>query len=239
MMSRPIVIQRHPNWYWHLLGVVALLFGIGFLSGIWFSVSQGIGIQDPDELRLRELQQEVENLHQWREDYRTRREVNAKALELVRGELASQHETIAELERDLYIYKSLAAPADLAEGLHIHSVEFTRNGQSDRYQFRVLVQQQSVRKNRTMTGTLRVQLVGHRNGKETKYHLARLSKEVSRNDIRLRFRYFQEIKGELKLPDGFVPQFVRASAKSTAPLKSEDDEEYPWAVQERIGYVRQ
>ena len=239
MMTRSVVVQQHPRRHWRRAGWIALLLGIGFLGGIWFSIKAGFASVDDSDAAARQLRQEVSELQQWREDHMTRRDIDAKALEMVRSELASQHETIAELERGIHLYKSLMSPADFAEGLHIHSVEFTREGQSSKYQFRVLVQQQSAGKNPTITGILRVWVAGHENGQEAEYNISKLSKAVPRDDIRLRFRYFQEITGELLLPDGFAPQSVRALVTSIRPRQEEVAKQFPWAVQERIGYVRQ
>jgi len=239
MMSRSVVVQYDPGRRRRRLAVAVLLAVGLFLAGLWGGAAGNFGLyrnaaEENRELRTRLVRQarQLEELRQWRETDKTRREVDAAALELVRGELASHQETIAELERGIRFYKSLMSPAELAEGLNIRSVEVTPLDEPGRHLFRVLVQQ-SARKHRLMTGTLSVYLVGESEGGEVEYNLAELSEDVPNTDIRLRFKYFQAIDGELALPDGFVPQLVRVSASSIEPRRAEVSEEFPWSAQER------
>jgi hypothetical protein len=99
--------------------------------------------------------------------------------------------------------------------------------------------QQSTRKHQLLTGSLNVWVVGELDGKMAKFDLTRLSDDVPNTNIRLRFKYFQAIDGELVLPAGFTPRFVQMSAKSTKPRQSEVSEEFPWPVQEKLSHVGQ
>jgi hypothetical protein len=49
-------------------------------------------------------------------------------------------------------------------------------------------------------------------------------------DIRLRFKYFQNIEGELALPEGFQPDRVQIAAVSTEPVSKTISEDFGWVV---------
>jgi hypothetical protein len=247
MMSRSVVVQHDPvrQRRRKLLGgvvvVAAFLFGIavgGFSCyGLYWSVSEeNWAFQERLVVHARQL----EELQQWQVNNQTRREIDSAALEMVRKELAAQQEMIAELERGIRFYKSLMAPGELAEGLNIRSIDMIAGEEAEagRFQFRVLVQQ-SARKHELMTGTLKVSVVGENAGEPAEFDLSDLSLQVPKADIRLRFKYFQAIDGELQLPEGFVPQLLRVSAKSTKPRRSEVSEEFPWSIQEKLSHVGQ
>ena len=244
MTTRSVVVQEDPRRKC-LLRVLAGLVLLGtFVAGVLLGVG-GVNLQwsiaqENNDLReqLALLSRHTEELQQWQANNQTRRDIDAAALEIVRIDLASQQETIAELERGIKFYKSLMAPGELQEGLSIRSIDIIAEDEPGHYQFRVLVQQ-STRKHQLLTGSLNVWVVGEMDGKVARFDLSALSEDVPNANIRLRFKYFQSIDIELVLPAGFTPQLVQMSAKSTTPRRSEISEEFPWSVQEKISHVGQ
>ncbi|MEP5766165.1 MAG: DUF6776 family protein [Halieaceae bacterium] len=245
MMSRSVVVQQDPRAHRRrqlLLGLACLgLFLVGIAIG--GSGSLFLGIESAVEnRRLREdivsQAQQLDALRQWKIDNITRSEIDEAALELVRQQLAIQQETITELEKGVRFYKSLMAPDEIAEGLSVRSIDIKPNPDSSKYQFRILVQQ-SARKHALLTGTLKVSVYGQQDGAEKSYNLSDLSEQVPSDDIRLRFKYFQAIDGELELPAGFSPQLVKASARSVKPRRASFEKEFTWSVQEKISHVGQ
>ncbi len=245
LSSRSIVVQRDPvrERRRKLLLVViasavilvALVSGAGGTLRLYMdAAAENSGLRELVSRQGKEL----EELRQWRAENSTRGEVDAAALEMVRRELASQQETIAELERGIRFYKSLMAPGELAEGLNVRSIDFTPGEHEAHYSFRILVQQ-NARKHALMTGTAQVVVLGTLDGQAVEYNLAEWSEQLPNTDIRLRFKYFQAIDGELALPSGFVPEMVKVTARSTKPRRSEVSAEFPWSVQEKISHVGQ
>ena len=244
-MRRSVVVQQHPEQKRRRLLALGLSLLAVFVFGLVVggTASQLRYMEEAMENRelLEQLSaqaRQLEELMQWRTNNETRREIDAAALEMVRRELAAQQETIAELERGIRFYKSLMAPGELAEGLSIRGVDVSPVEENGRYPFRILVQQ-SARKHELLTGLLRVTLVGSNEEDIVEHDLAALSEQVPGTDIRLRFKYFQAIDGELALPQGFAPEVVRVSATSTKPRRSEISEEFPWPVQEKLSHVGQ
>jgi hypothetical protein len=242
--TRSIVVQDDPRQrrrHRLLLGIAALtLFVLGILLGGWGNLYLGLeSAWENRQLRADIVKQarELEALHQWKSDAETRQEIDRAALEMVRSELAEQQETIAELEKGVHFYRSIMAPGELSEGLSVHSIDL-KPVPDGAYQFRVLVQQSS-RKHQLLTGTLKVLVHGERNGEHIAYNLSDLSEQVPEADIRLRFKYFQAIDGELELPDEFIPKMVSTTARSNKPRRVMVETEFPWSVQEKISHDRQ
>jgi len=244
MMSRSVVVQRpHPRQRaLHLaLRVLLLVTALvaGFLAGGFGSLK--LSLESSTENRsLREAvvaqARELEELRQWKIDNETRREIDAAALELVRQELAAQQDTIAEQEKAIRFYKNLMSPGELGEGLNIRSVDLRALENDRHYQFRILVQQ-SVRRHDLLIGTLSVQVLGTNGEEEVVYDLTDISEQVPGPQIRLRFKYFQAIDGEIELPEGFVPQAIRTVARSDKPRKAEVKKDFPWVLQEKLSHV--
>ncbi len=245
MMSRSVVVQEHPLRRRKMILAACLMVLAALAAGLLIGGFGSLQLQWASLQENRELQgrvvvqaQQLEGLRLWQADNQTRMEVDSAALEIVRLELAAQQETIAELERGIRFYKSLMAPGELAEGLIIRSMDIAPTEHGNIYQFRVLVQQ-NARKQELVSGVLKVQVLGVIAGEERQFDLSELSQQVPNTDIRLRFKYFQAIDGELMLPEGFFPTMLRVSAVSSGQGQTEVVEQFPWAVQERLSHVGQ
>ena len=49
--------------------------------------------------------------------------------------------------------------------------------------------------------------------------------------MRLRFKYFQNIEGELVLPDNFVPDRLQVAAVSVEPVEKSINQNFSWVVE--------
>jgi hypothetical protein len=58
--------------------------------------------------------------------------------------------------------------------------------------------------------------------------LSELSDDIESRDIKLRFRYFQEVKGRLQLPEGFEPVEVRVMAKRDGSDSAQVERIFDW-----------
>ena len=83
-----------------------------------------------------------------------------------------------------------------------------------------------------MLGHVNVSLLGRKNDKLVIIPLRDISAEQDELDIRLRFRYFQNIEGVLALPEGFEPERVQIAAVETAPIEKTLDQDFDWIVGE-------
>ena len=234
---RTVVQLRHPRHREIVAGLsllaLVVVFGAGyFLGGTstkgeaaiagGLSVANGgvVSESEQDELTL----------------LRTRNEVDRAALEMVRSELAQQKLQIAELEEGIQFYRSLMAPGEIGQGLSLRPVELVPTGVERRYAFR-LVAQQEARKHSTLQGELYAELIGTQDGERKVYPLSSLSDDLESSVIRLRFKYFQSIEGELTLPDDFQPETISVIASASKPRDMEAREQFAWRPQEKFTNV--
>jgi hypothetical protein len=217
----------------------ALVLALGFYLGQRAAFS-GMGI-DRDTYRAMQLELPVAREQQKvlageLEVQRTRHEMDRRALEMVRQELAAQKERIAELGEGLRFYTSLMAPGEIASGLSLRNIELVAREEPGRYAYRIVVQQEAL-KHPLLKGELYAEVFGMLGEEEVSYPLAELSDDSGDGVVALRFRYFQAIEGELVLPAGFEPQGVSVVASSSSPRKAEVTKRYPWQLQERFTHV--
>lgn len=188
------------------------------------------------EAELQAAHQEMRSLKGALDLERTRHEINRRALEMVRSEIASQKEQIADLEEGLSFYRELMAPGEVGDGLSLRRMEIVSREEPGRFAYRVLVQQEA-RKHALLKGELHVEVFGSLLDQEVSYSLAELSDDVDQDAIALQFRYFQSVEGELTLPKGFEPLGIRLVASASKPQKTEVREQFNWEVQEKFTHV--
>ncbi len=233
---RTVVQLRHPRYREIVaaLSVLALLvaLGVGYLLGLGAS-DAGPQAADPASSDTEDAPQSVQDELTM---LRTRYEVDRAALEMVRSELAQQKLQIAELEEGIQFYRSLMAPEEIGQGLSLRPIELVPTGVDRRYAFR-LVAQQEARKHNTLQGELYAELIGTENGERKVYPLSSLSDDLDSSVIRLRFKYFQPIEGEVQLPEGFQPETLSVIASATKPRDMEAREQFTWNPQEKFTNV--
>ncbi|AMX01559.1 DUF6776 family protein [Microbulbifer thermotolerans] len=156
--------------------------------------------------------------------------IGEKASEKVRAELVQKESRIAELKQEISFYRGLMAPADGSEGVSIGRFSISQTADERRYQYKLLVQQSATR-HQLVTGRAIFTVVGRQDGQPKRYSLSELSPQVDSESIPLRFKYFQNIEGELRLPQGFQPEEVELSLKSSGRKGFNIEQRYGWLVQ--------
>ena len=82
-----------------------------------------------------------------------------------------------------------------------------------------------------LIGHANVNLIGTIGGEQQILPLRDISEDVEQLDMRLRFRYFQNIEGELALPEGFTPERVQIAAVADEPVEKNISQNFTWVVE--------
>lgn len=165
-----------------------------------------------------------------------RLELNERALELVRSEIASGSQERAALQEQLRFYRALMAPGSVKQGVSIRPPQLVADEPGGEVAFRILVQQKAS-KHQMVKGSLSVRVVGTLAGQEVSYPLSELTDHLMEPEVELQFRYFQALEGEIVVPPEFTPSAIAVSAKITKPRKLTLEESFPWKLQEQFTHV--
>lgn len=168
----------------------------------------------------------------------TRHAVDRQALEMVRSEIATLKEEVAELEEGLGFYQRLMAPESGGEGISIRSPELVAIEPGRLYGFRLVVLQEA-RRHELVQGDLAVSVSGLLAGEPATFSLEALSAGLENDTFALKFRYFQSIEGELALPDAFAPESLNLVVSTSKPRSMEVARQFDWSVKERFSNVGQ
>lgn len=211
-------------------GAVIFSFQIGSRSG---ADSHAEALANVSRLAdvLAEKNQLLEDLEQRLTNIQLGAKVDRQANEDVRQEVIELRKKIAALEEDNSFYRNLMAPTDNQRGLNIGAVELSNTNNPREYRYKV-VMQQLVSNHTLLKGELNFDVIGRENGLPKTYSLSDLSKQVAAKNIKLRFKYFQTLQGEMTLPEGFEPQRIALEARSFGKKSTVVEKRFGWLVQE-------
>jgi len=215
-----------------LLVLLLLLGGVagGCLYGYWMGVGgKSLSLDRRGQLstQLQASQDEAEQLRQQVANLTLSSEVDRQANDSVRNEVIELREQIASLEADITFYRGLMAPGDKAAGLKLGDMQLEARNEPGHFNYKFTVQQLATQHS-VISGVLNVTLVGRRDSEVERFALYEVSEDVADNDIKLRFKYFQNIEGELSLPDGFEPEKIELVARSTGKNAAEAKKTFSW-----------
>lgn len=234
---RMMVVPHRP---WYSAGLVLLLLSLGMIAtGIayYYGRDEGLAlkvevVKERDEMRdqLRVGAALVNGMRQEIADLKLGSEVDHKATEDVRLSIAKLQNNIAGLEEEIRFYKGVMLPNVEEKGLRIERLDINSTNNSAKLRYR-LVLTQVVEKHEFIQGTVEISLLGRQGGTEKAIQLDEVA-DLKSNVIRFRFRYFQNIEGEITLPAGFEPREVIVVAKSSGNKNRRLERKFEWLVGE-------
>jgi len=180
--------------------------------------------------QLEEVRKTEQQLRQQQENAKLGAEVDRKSLEDVRQEVIELKATVAALEEENQFYRNLMAPEGDKRGLRFGPVEIAQTDRTRTYRYKVIVQHVATQQD-VITGTLSFNVVGRQDGVVKVLPLKELSSSVDTTNIKLRFKYFQNIEGELVLPEGFEPERVELEARTAGSNSTVIEKRFAWLAQ--------
>ena len=148
----------------------------------------------------------------------------------VQGTITSLRERVAQLEEDIVFYRQVVAEETEDTGLMIGQLDLDATTDPGRYRYKLVMRQKDADGDTFLVGHVNVNLVGLQDEEQVILALRDISEAEDELDIRLRFKYFQNIEGELALPEGFQPDRVQIAAVSTEPVSQTISEDFGWVV---------
>ncbi len=222
-----------------------VLFISLLLTGVAVSAAGGWGYayyttvlaQQGEQAEKRELSAQLTDLRQ--ENEALRRQIvildRSSAVDQQTGAelqetLTALRQRVAQLEEDVLFYRQVVEEEIDETGLVIGQLDIDATRSPDRYRYKLVMRQQDADGDTYLTGHLNFNLVGQLQDQQVILPLRDLSEFEDELDIRLRFKYFQNIEGELVLPEGFQPDRIQIAAVATEPVSKWINEDFGWVV---------
>ena len=213
--------------------VVSLVLFMG-LGGYWYGQRTAFQRQAEVEDEIIRLKQEVVQKSNELSESRLvavaaekGAQVDQMANEEVRQLNRQLLDQIADLEAEVALYKGIMAPAIGNKGLTIKEFEIDSTTDLNRYRFKLMLTQVGTNKD-YIQGVFGVNFVGKQGGKDLVLPLKDVSTAHQKLDIKFRYKYFQDEKGEVVFPDGFIPERVQVVAQATGKKAMRVEKFFDW-----------
>lgn len=230
-----LVVVPHRPWRLLFTRVLSVLMIVSLVVGAFvYGRTDGFQRDQMTSGQVAELRAELSDSRDTVSELRQRvavlergSEVDREAAERVRQSNRELSDEIAGLEQEVTLYRSIMAPDQEGEGLVIDEIEVQSLGEN-RFRF-MMILTHAASDGSWLEGSVGINIIGENaQGEREVYPLMDVSDDIDRVDIRLRYRYFQEIAGEMEFPQGFEPQQVRIVAQVTGNRAATRDVELDW-----------
>ena len=235
--EKMIVVPHRPLqtfWVRCVIALALLATGVGaYFYGFTAGVQEnGEARIERDTLQGAVLKMEEENgmLRQQLLNLEQSGTVDQRALDSVQQTIVGLREKISQLEEDVLFYKQIMSPENDESGLVIGQLDLVATEEPGTIRYKMELKQQGNNEN-LINGYANINVVGMRNYQEVSIPLNELSSVEPEEDIRLQFRYFQNIEGELMLPDNFEPTKVQILAVAEGSNAKTVQKSFGWLVE--------
>jgi TolA-binding protein len=241
MFSRPRIPKRVTAPKIISMGGVFLALGIFVALGIglvliWNLLPSETAQEDPQlrqqleiqEQQIAELREERSQLRQRIAELERRNQIDEEAVSRAREELKSFQTERLKLEEELAFLRGIMSAGSGKQGLRIHDLRLDRLNSENLFRFRFTVS--NVQKNSGVTqGRIWVTLEGNQDGKVSTLPLEAVTAEKVES-LKMRFRYFQKVDGQIQLPQGFQPNAVSVEVRPVNRGQKPVKQRFDWRI---------
>tara|TARA_R100001143_G_C3359863_1_gene134797 strand:+ start:5535 stop:6272 length:738 start_codon:yes stop_codon:yes gene_type:complete len=232
-----VVVPHRPRRYvlfWFSTVILTVVVGSGtYFYGYNAGMNENLNVrQERDQLRIQmeSNQEQLQSLEQQVVNIEQASAVDRQSILELQNMLVDLREVNAQLEEDVLFYRQIMSPENTENGLVIGQLDLTGTEEENRVRYRIELKQ-LINNENVVSGHVNVNVVGIQNGQEVSMPLREMAVNEDRLDIRLQFRYFQNIEGELIVPENFEPESVQIVAESEGQNAKIVRKSFVWLVE--------
>ncbi|MDH3379898.1 MAG: hypothetical protein OEQ39_23490 [Gammaproteobacteria bacterium] len=169
------------------------------------------------------LTRQYEQLSRALTQARQKLEIDNAAYSELKAAYESSTSQIHALREDLDFYRSIISPDDGRAGIRVQDLVIvpTATGPEFRYEVTLI---QALKHDAEIEGEVALDIEGRQDGELATLSGATLGTQAEP----VKFRYFQNVEGQWRLPEGFTPQRVRVTVIAAPDSALIAERWYPW-----------
>lgn len=212
---------HHGGHHWVYVALAVFLLALGFgLWGVWTTYFAG----DADGRSASAQRAKNDRLTQEVSTLRRSDQISREANRDLERTLAERDEEIAGLRADIAFYERFVGATGQRRGLSVHDLDMRQQG-GDVWHFTATLTQ-NLNRGAANTGRLTLGIEGTRNDRLEKLAWSGLRKLNNAPGLDYSFKYFQQVEGEVMLPEGFKP--LRVTVRLVPAGGSAVEQSFPW-----------
>ncbi len=234
--EKMIVVPYRPGRQMMFRALVICCLLVSALASFWYGRSLGLdengdARDERDSLRVQMAETNAQS-QALREQFLSLQQtsmLDKQALDDVQQTILGLRDKISQLEEDVLFYKQITSPENTETGLVIGQVDLFATPETGVFRYKFELRQLGNNEN-LVTGHLNVNILGKQDEQEVSIPLRSISDSEPDIDIKLQFRYFQNIEGTLVLPENFQPERIQLLAVGETPAAKTVQKTFGWLV---------
>ncbi len=233
-----MVVTLHRPWVTRII-FVSILISIALAAWALFEYGRFRAGYDSLNVRQEFLQlestinsseEQIELLREENAVMERAAQVERKAYDEVNTSLKALQAEILELNGELAFYRGIISPRSASRGLHLQSYKLIPNGELRGYRYEISLTQ-VLKHSRLAQGKIRLNIEGIENGHQKLLHLNQLT-EKHVKELKFKFKYFQNFKGNISLPEQFLAKRVSLQVLPRGKEKDMIEKVFDWPFKE-------
>lgn len=236
--ATPRIVQPGSSRYlpWLLL-VLIMVLGIAWYRLDFDTGGSRKALVELDGLRSRSYSQKrrIEELEKERAELISQvailersSQIDQEAARQVRSELEKFQEARTRMEEEITLLRSMLSGKGERGKLTVQRFSLAPGASQGSYRYRFTVSQ-SVKSDKDVEGWIFFAVDGIEKGEPRWLPLREIS-DGKTGKVKMRFKHFQEISGEIRLPDGFTPRKVIVEVKPSDKKLPQVKQRFDWVV---------
>ncbi len=221
-----LVVKAHRPWkvrvFWSL-GILLLVAAIyaAFDYGRFVAKFDSSDAQRREEAYIQSAEELVEQIETLREEkavLERAQQIERKAYNELDTTLKTLQTEILDLKEELAFYLGIVSPRDASRGLRLENMKIDKLGDGGHYRYKVVLTQ-VLKNDKLARGKVILRFEGLKNGQSVTLSLGQIDKQ-HKGDLNYKFKYYQNLNGEVIIPADFIPKRVHAKVY---PVGRNDD----------------
>jgi len=238
-----LVVKAHRPWVTRLIWILSF---VAVLIAGWsaFDFGRYSAKYDSAEARRSEvsfveirdaLSTEIETLREEKAILKRAAQIERKAYNELDATLKALQAEILELKEELAFYRGIVSPRDASRGLRLQKFTFLENGHSPSFRYKVVLSQ-VLKNDRVARGYVQLEFEGLFKGQPKTLKLRDVT-EKRINELNYKFKYFQNIEGNVEIPKGFEASRIILKIFPRGRQADMIEETFDWPEQENNAHV--
>ncbi len=234
--GRPRIVQPENRGTKWLLGLLLMLVGVFSLVWHAFDYGRQRAGYDSGEVRaeIARLRFDLTRMTAERDRLRDQVAVLQRSGQIDRESARDAQQQLKvyqgdklKLEQELALMRGVLSGGD-ANGIRVQDLKLQRGAEPRVYRYQFMLTHLT-KDAETATGNVYVSVRGSQDGAARDLGLADLTPDGV-DSLNMRFKYFQNLSGQIRLPEGFAPRRFVVSIKPTSKSHASVTQVFDWVV---------
>lgn len=227
-----IIQQKKSFWHYGLAFVIMIFVSYGL--GNWYAnYKHNNWGEEKEKLtkHLEKLNEQVEITAQQVNEFEKANEISKQSIELLKATNQNLQNNINVLQTDLSFYRRILGPTEVGTALvSVAELKWGAKQEKAHYRYRMVLIQSGTN-HEWQEGSIQLAVVGLQDNKVAKFFVKNASSTRNGGTLEYRFRYFQNLEGDVVLPEAFIPEHVEVTLLPSKEGVAEIKENFAWKLE--------